>query len=108
MSLDWGSGWWTAKDGAKGLIDTLRKTFSTFGIPDELASDGGPADWGGVYITAVPFNCRAEVGVKSMKRLVTGNIQEDGSLDIDKFQRAVLILLNSPDRTRQATTRSNG
>jgi len=31
-----------AKDGSKGLIDILRCTFTTFGIPDELASDGGP------------------------------------------------------------------
>ena len=28
--------------GAKGLIDSLRRTFVTYGIPDELASDGGP------------------------------------------------------------------
>jgi len=26
------------KDGSKGLIDILRRTFTTFGIPDELAS----------------------------------------------------------------------
>ena len=30
-----------AKDGAKGLIDSLRRTFGTFGIPDELSSDRG-------------------------------------------------------------------
>ena len=29
-------------DGASGLINCLRRTFVTFGIPDELASDGGP------------------------------------------------------------------
>ena len=27
--------------GASGLIDSLRRTFVTYGIPDELASDGG-------------------------------------------------------------------
>ena len=43
--------------GSSGLISCLRQTFSTFGIPDELASDGGPeftasatckflSDWG--------------------------------------------------------------
>ncbi len=31
-----------AKNGAQGLVDVLRRTFSTFGIPHELASDGGP------------------------------------------------------------------
>ena len=27
---------------SQGLITVLRKTFATFGIPDELTSDGGP------------------------------------------------------------------
>ena len=31
-----------AAKGSQGLIDCLRKTFVTFGIPDELASDGRP------------------------------------------------------------------
>ena len=31
-----------AREGSKGLIDCLRRTFTTFGIPDECASDGGP------------------------------------------------------------------
>ena len=47
-----------SSDGAAGLINCLRRTFVTFGIPDELASDGEPEfsgtatrqflqDWGG-------------------------------------------------------------
>ena len=46
-----------AQNGAQGLINTLRITFATYGIPDELSSDGGPefvahstrkflSDWG--------------------------------------------------------------
>ena len=31
-----------ATDGAKGLVSILRETFATYGIPDELTSDGGP------------------------------------------------------------------
>ena len=31
-----------AQDGSKGLIEVLRQTFATFGILDELFSDGGP------------------------------------------------------------------
>ena len=31
-----------AQDGAQGLIKALRHTFATYGIPDELTSDGGP------------------------------------------------------------------
>ena len=29
------------QDGSKGLIEVLRQTFATYGIPDELSSDGG-------------------------------------------------------------------
>ena len=31
-----------AHEGSKGLIDSLRRLFATFGIPDECATDGGP------------------------------------------------------------------
>ena len=31
-----------AHDGSKGLINSLRQIFTTFGIPDECATDGGP------------------------------------------------------------------
>ena len=31
-----------ASEGADGLIKHLRRNFTTYGIPDELASDGGP------------------------------------------------------------------
>ena len=54
--------------GATGLISCLRRIFVTYGIPDELASDGGPQftatntrqflqDWGGespVIICSIP------------------------------------------------------
>ena len=30
-----------SKEGAKGLVSCLRETFATFGITEELASDGG-------------------------------------------------------------------
>ena len=98
--------------GAKGLIDQLRISFTTFGVPEEMATDGGPEftsgqtkqflkDWGIHHrLNSVAFphsNCRAEIGVKSMKRLITGNVGNSGDLNTDKFQRAVLAHRNTPD-----------
>ena len=42
-------------------------------------------------------NKRAEVGVKSAKRLIQDNLKSNGDLDTDKFARALLIHRNTPD-----------
>ena len=75
-----------ASNGALGLISSIRRTFVTFGIPNELVSDGGPEftatatrqfleDWGVHHrLSSVAFphsNCRVEVGVKTVKRLIS-------------------------------------
>ena len=101
-----------ASGGSKGLIACLRRTFSTFGIADELTSDGGPEftaqeteafleAWGVRHrLSSVAYphaNCRAEVGVKTIKRLIVGNTGNSGELDVDQFQRAVLTYRNAPD-----------
>ena len=103
-----------AENGARGLIKTLRHTFATYGIPDELSSDGGPEfiaqatreflrQWGVHHrLSSVAFphsNCRAEVGVKTIKRLITGNVGKDGNINIDAFQEAILQYRNTPDPT---------
>ncbi|XP_028411560.1 uncharacterized protein LOC114534203 isoform X2 [Dendronephthya gigantea] len=42
-------------------------------------------------------NCRAEVGVKTMKRILTNNTNHDGTVDTDSLQHAVLQYRNCPD-----------
>ncbi|KAK2563997.1 hypothetical protein P5673_012204 [Acropora cervicornis] len=97
---------------SKGLIDWLRRLFGTFGIPDECAMDGGPEftasatcrflqDWGVCYhlsSVAQPHSkCRAEIGVKTVKCLITNNPDPQGSLNTDALQGAMLQYRSTPD-----------
>ena len=98
--------------GAAGLISHLRSFFKVFGVPEELSSDGGPqfkamvtkeflAKWGIRHRVSSAYfpqsNGRAEVAVKTAKRLLLDNIDPSGSIDNDKFLRAMLQLRNTPD-----------
>jgi len=104
----------TSESGSSGLCTALRKMFSTFGVPCEISSDGGPEfaskntqaffkRWGIYHRNSSSYspssNGRAEVAVKSAKRLLMTNISVDGSLDTDKMTRALLMLRNTPDPT---------
>ena len=102
----------TAESGATGLCTALRKLFATFGVPVELASDGGPEftskltedflqRWGVEHRQSSSYlpssNGRAELAVKATKRLLTDNINANGDLDTDKMLRALLMKRNTPD-----------
>lgn len=102
----------SAHAGARGLIACLRKFFATFGVPEELSSDGGPefaasqtkdflSKWGVYHRQSSAYhpqsNGRAEVAVKSVKRLLRSNVNPSGSLDSDKLLKALLQLRNTPD-----------
>ena len=81
-------------------------------MPYELSSDGGPEfksdmtarflkDWDVSHRMSSAYyarsNGRAEVAVKAAKRLLRSNITPSGSLDSDKFLRAMLQFRNTPD-----------
>ena len=102
----------TSESGGNGLIASLRSLFSTFGVPVELTSDGGPEfsakstndfleRWGVKHRISSSYlpssNGRAELAVKSTKRLLMDNVKENGDLNSDKVLRALLMKRNTPD-----------
>jgi len=102
----------TAISGAKGLETCLRHLFITFGVPEELSSDGGPEftagitqdfleRWGIRHRISSAYhaqsNGRAELAVKATKRLLEENTGQNGALDTDAFAMAMLALRNTPD-----------
>ena len=90
--------------GANGLIKAYRELFATFGVPEELSSDGGPEYvsnafeeflrvWGVKHRLSSAYhpqsNGRAEVTVKSMKRLLRDNVDCRGKLNTDAVMRSI-------------------
>jgi hypothetical protein len=105
------SGWlsiYTASKGefdAKALVKKSREYFTSFNIPEEIATDGGPQmmsdvfqkslkSWGIRHRLSSAYslqsNCRAELAVKVGKKLLRDNTGRGVSLDTDKIMRAVL------------------
>ena len=100
------------QDDSQHLIQALREYSTYFGIPRLLSSDGASIftsaeteefckRWGIEQRISSSYhpvsNKRAELAVKSSKRLVRDNMNEDGSLNCDKFSRAILLHRNNPD-----------
>lgn len=88
---------------------------------DELSLDGRPEfvshttteflrQWGVHHrLSSVAFphsNCRAKVGVKNIKRLITGNVGKNDAINIDAFQAAILQYRNTPDPTTKMSPAS--
>ena len=101
-----------SNQGSRGLVNNLRDTFSTFGVAEEITSDGGPEytaditqqflhNWGVKHrrssVANPHANLRAEQGVKQVKRILMENTGVGGSLNVDSFHKAMLSYRNTPD-----------
>ena len=99
------------QDSQKTLISIFRSLFEAYGVPEELSTDGGPQftatqfqsflkNWGVTHRLSSAYypqsNGRAELGVKTAKRILENNTNPDGTLDNDKVSRAILQYRNTP------------
>ena len=95
----------------KHVVSGLRSVFSTYGVPETFYSDGGLPfqgreveeflkTWRVHHVTSsaryAQGNGRAELAVKSAKRLLRENTAPDGSLNSDGTSRALLQYRNTP------------
>ena len=108
------SGWVSIYNKQKSSITSFIRDMCTHhGIPETLSTDGGPEYMSGEFqqmlkdlqiehrVSSAYFphsNCRAEIAVKSMKRLMNSNISQFGDIDNDNMLRALLQHRNTPDR----------
>ena len=91
----------------------LARLCEDYGVPVSCTSDGGPnlmakvvedmmRDYGihhKISSMARPHaNARAELGVKTVKRMLRDNVSARGTLDRARVSRALLQLRNTPDR----------
>ena len=96
---------------ASRLISICREIFQTYGAPEELSTDGGPPFsaysfqqflkyWAVkqrvLSVAYLQSNGRAELAVKTAKRLIRGCTGHQGSLDNDMAAQAILQYRNTP------------
>ena len=92
------------------LITHLRSLFTSYGVPEEIASDGGPQFTSSEFksflktwdihhrLSSAEYpqsNGRAELAVKTAKRIILENTTR-GSLNSDKAAHALLQYRNTP------------
>lgn len=96
----------------RNVKKSLLKWFTTYGVPEVLASDGGPpynshefrtflrawdVQWRLSSAHYPQSNGRAEAAVKTIKRILRGNINpRTGDLDTNKAAQAILSHRNTP------------
>ena len=111
------SGWLSIYGADKGDFDgkalerILWENITTFNIPEEISTDGGPESmseavqncfsrWGVKHRLSSAYfphsNSRAELAVKTGKRLLRDNISVHGSLNTDRVMRALMQYRNTP------------
>jgi hypothetical protein len=110
------SGWLTIFHFGKSatsaeLISACRSVFVQNGVAEEVCTDGGPQlassefahfleSWGVHHrLSSVDYpqsNGRAELAVKSAKRIIRDNTRANGSIDNDCAARAILQHRNTP------------
>ena len=93
------------------LVTIMRDFCANWNIPEHITTDGGPQMMSGVFqkwmkdwdIKHVPSstyfphsNSRAETAVKSSKRMLQDCVSRVGSIDNDKFVKAILQYWNTP------------
>ena len=93
------------------LVKNLRDWFHNFYIPEKIATDGGPQMTSGIFRDSLKTwgvrhrlssayyphsNCRAEIAVKTGKRLLRENIGPGGTINNDRFMRAIMQFRNTP------------
>ena len=96
---------------SRKLMEVCRDVFAAYGAPEEISTDGGTqftssefqafmGDWGITHrLSSAEYpqsNGRAEAGVKSAKKIIRDNTNNDGSLNNDKAVRAILQHRNTP------------
>ena len=112
------SGWLEVERLSTNSFRNVRKTFlrwfTTYGVPSEIATDGGPPFNSHDYndfchtwnirrrLSSAYYpqsNGRAEAAVKSAKRILLGNINAvTGNLDTDAAARAIMTHRNTPSQ----------